>query len=470
MLGELGRGGMGVVYKARQQALNRIVALKTIRGNRVGQKDLARFLVEAEAVAAIEHPNVVRVYAYGEHEGQPYMALEFLPGGTLAERIDRTGKLPPAETAQLVASVARGVAAAHALGIVHRDLKPANVLFAGTGERTSGVFSTVSGDASATPTAPNSDSRDTKPEPKVADFGLAKRGTSDLTQTQAVMGTPAYMAPEQADGKTKFVGPTADVWSLGVILYECLHGERPFQAPDVHGLLGMIRSAELPQLDSHSRIPRELDLICRKCLEKNPADRYPSAAEFADDLERYTRGEPVTVRPLSSAARGYRWAKRNPVVSGLLGAVFLISVGLVISLFAQYRQAVARAESEHNAKVEADGLAAKNAALAEAETERRKEAERLKRVADTEAARANEVSNFMTGLFRGSDPLDMFGEDILPQSWEKQRVKTTEVLLRDAAERFKTELKGQPLARAKLLTVVANSMTNLGITSPPSRC
>ncbi|MBA4189547.1 MAG: hypothetical protein C0467_16295 [Planctomycetaceae bacterium] len=459
ILGELGRGGMGVVYKARQVSLNRIVALKTIRGNRVGPKDLARFLIEAEAVAAIEHPNVVRVYEYGDYDGHPYMALEYLPGGTLGDRIEKAGKLPPLEAAGLIATIARGVAAAHALRIVHRDLKPANVLFGK--EESAGDISTA---PDATPNSHPSASA-----PKVADFGLAKRGASDLTQTQAVMGTPAYMAPEQADGRTKFVGPTADVWSLGVILFECLHGDRPFEAPDVHGLLGMIRSAEVPAYDSQSRVPRELDLICRKCLEKIPADRYPSATELADDLERFCRGEPVTVRPLGPTARAARWAKRNPVVAGLVGFVFVVSVGLVASLFAQYKQAVARAEFEHHAKEEAERLkvdavkfAEENAKLAQSETARRKEAEQLRKQADAEAARANQVSDFMTGLFRGTDPLDFFGNDILPQSWEKQRSKTADTLLKEAAEKFRTGLQDQPLTKARLSEAVANSLTSFG--------
>ncbi|WP_439620628.1 protein kinase domain-containing protein [Gemmata sp.] len=450
VLGELGRGGMGVVYKARQVALNRVVALKTILGGRVGPKDLARFLIEAEAVAAIEHPNVVRVYEYGDHEGQPYMALEFLPGGTLGDRIERAGgRLPPLAAARLVATVARGVAAAHALGIVHRDLKPANVLFGreDSAREDGGSGTGADGQTSA---------------PKVADFGLAKRAASNLTQTQAVMGTPSYMAPEQADGRTKFVGPTADVWSLGVILYEALHGERPFQAGDVHGLLGMIRSADVPAYDPRARVPRELDLICRKCLEKNPADRYPAAAELADDLERYARGEPVTVRPLGPAARAARWAKRNPVVAGLLAAVAAFSVGLVGSLFAHYREALARAAFEQQAKEGAERLRDAAEELADAEKARRIEAEALRRRAEAEAARANKVSDFMTGVFRGSDPLDFFGSDVLPQNWEQQRTKTADVLLREAAATLATALRDQPLTRAKLSDAVANALVSFG--------
>jgi serine/threonine protein kinase len=459
ILGELGRGGMGIVYKARQVSLNRIVALKTMRDDhRVGNKDLARFLVEAEAVAAIEHNNVVRVYEYGDHDGQPYMALEYLAGGTLGDRLFRDTRLPPQEAAGLIAAVARGVAAAHALRIVHRDLKPGNILF-GRDE------SSKVKDGSRPENTPGSGSSLTPTHsltPKVADFGLAKRLTSDLTQTEMVMGTPAYISPEQANGKTKFVGPTADVWALGIILYECLHGERPFRSPEIQTLLALIQSADMPAPDPSLRIPRELSLICRKCLEKNPADRYPTAAELADDLERFTRGDPVSVRPLGATTRAIRWAKRNPVVAGLLGMVLVVSLGLVGSLISQYRQALASADFERLAKEHAQKLAEDNATLAAAEAARRQEAERLQKLADAEAARANQVSDFMTSLFRGSDPLDIFGENILPQSWEKQRLKTADVLLHEAALKFSTELTGQPLARAKLMNAVANSMTNLG--------
>ena len=216
LLEPLGEGGMGQVWKARQVKLNRLVAVKMILGDqRAGSKELIRFLAEAEAVAAVKHPHVVQVYEYGEANGRPFLAMEYLPGGSLADRLERTGRLEPKAAAELVATLAGAVQAAHDLGIVHRDLKPGNVLF------------------------------DERGQPKVTDFGLAKRaGGSDLTATQAVMGTPAYMAPEQARGETKFVGPQADVYSLGVILYECLTGTRPFADPDQIALLRKVAEDE----------------------------------------------------------------------------------------------------------------------------------------------------------------------------------------------------------------------------------
>jgi serine/threonine protein kinase len=240
ILGVLGRGGMGVVYKARQVALQRVVALKMIRSMGASAVEAARFLVEAEAVAASKHPNVVQVYEYGEREGQAFIALEFLAGGSLADRLrpaqagNPQSQLAAAQAADLVAQVADGVQAAHDQGVVHRDLKPGNILFDEAGQ------------------------------PKVADFGLARRGVSDMTATGAVMGTPSYMAPEQARGATKFVGPTADVYALGVILYECLAGRVPFQGEDVWAVMQKVIHEAPPPLRSFASGP------CRGC---RPAPR-----------------------------------------------------------------------------------------------------------------------------------------------------------------------------------------------------
>jgi tRNA A-37 threonylcarbamoyl transferase component Bud32 len=337
VLGELGRGGMGVVYKARHVKLNRTVALKMVLagGAAVGRL-VIRFLAEAEAVAAVKHPHVVQVYEYGEAGGLPFMALEYLPGGTLADRLARGGR---ADLVAAVAKVARGVAAAHLLGIVHRDLKPGNVLFDDSGE------------------------------PKVADFGLAKLETgSDVTATGAVMGTPAYMSPEQAGGNTKFVGPQADVWALGVILYECLTGERPFRAEDSRGLLAAVMTADPPGPRSRApSVPRDLELICLRCLSKAPHERYPTAAELADDLERFARHEPISIRPAGPLERAVKWVRRNQILAGALASVTLALVaGTAVSIaFALESQAeAARAEGEwQRAEGKAAELAKVNAEL-----------------------------------------------------------------------------------------------------------
>src|SRR5262249_39249029 len=244
---EIGRGGMGVVYLARQVPLGRLVALKMLLGGeRAGPKELIRFLAEAEIMAAVPHPHVVQVYECDEHAGGPYLAMEYLPGGSLAGRLKENGALEPRSAAELVQKLARAAQAAHEQGIVHRDLKPSNVLFDADGE------------------------------PRVTDFGLAKRSAADLTRTQAVVGTPAYMAPEQTQGRGKFATPETDMWALGVILYECLTGARPFDASDAQAVIKQIAEHDpAPPHHPSSRTPQDLATICLKCLPQAPAQRYP---------------------------------------------------------------------------------------------------------------------------------------------------------------------------------------------------
>jgi tetratricopeptide (TPR) repeat protein len=466
MLGELGRGAMGVVFRARQVKLNRVVALKMAFGSRVDDKDLIRFLAEAEAVASVKHENVVQVYDYGDVGGQPYMALEFCLAGSLAEVIKEEGRLDPIDAAETVGRIAEGVAAAHELGIVHRDLKPANIL--------------LQVDRKAANLHP--DEIATLPleelTPKVSDFGLAKRAAVELTATQAVMGTPAYMSPEQAVGKTKFVGPPADVWALGVIMYECLTGHRPFRGESTYEVLAQILTDNpTPVRKLRPQVPSDLDLVCRKCLEKNPVDRYPTARELADDLSRFVRGEPISVRPLSTAALARRWVKRNPVVTGLLGLVVLVTFGLLGSLYAQNRQATARAaESEKRevaereraeAKVaEAEAIAATaraNAAVAEANAATAR--------ARTQAEQVNTLLKLMNELFRSPDPLaTYFGEAGAALGVAGPAEGGAGVLgpfLRAAAAEFRGPGPdaASTLVRAKLLASIGNGMKSLGMYS-----
>jgi tRNA A-37 threonylcarbamoyl transferase component Bud32 len=297
ILGELGRGGMGVVYKARQVRLNRLVALKMIlAGKQAGPKELLRFQAEAEAVARLQHPHIVQVYEVGEHAGRPFIALEFCPGGSLAERFQ--GQPQMARTAaELVRTLAGAVQHAHGHGIIHRDLKPANVLLA---------------------------EDDTL---KISDFGLAKQLDTSVAMTQsgAIVGTPSYMAPEQTAGRTQKIGPATDVYALGAILYEALTGRPPFRAATPMDTLEQVRSQEpvaVRQLQPH--MPRDLETICHKCLQKEPAKRYGSAAALADDLGRFLAGEPILARPVGHIERLGRWCKRNPVVASLTVAVFVL--------------------------------------------------------------------------------------------------------------------------------------------------
>jgi hypothetical protein len=298
--GELGRGGMGVVYRAVELSLNRPVALKVLlAGEFASASDLARFRAEAEAAAAVQHPHVVRVYAAGQHDGLPYLALELVPGDSLAARLT-AGPLQAEEAARVVEQIARGVQAAHDRGVLHRDLKPANVLF------------------------------DDRGEPKVADFGLAKLGDSGLTASGAVMGTPSYMAPEQARGDGKLVGPAVDVWALGAMLYECLAGRPPFRGQSAPETLRLVSEADPEPLPRS--VPRDLRTVALKCLEKDPAKRYASAGAMADDLAAWRRGDPLAARPPGLVGRAGRWMRRHPgPVYVAAGA--LIAAALVVAIY-----------------------------------------------------------------------------------------------------------------------------------------
>jgi tetratricopeptide (TPR) repeat protein len=296
----LGRGGMGVVYQARHRALNRVVALKMIlSGQYADGEERSRFRREAEAIARLSHPNIVQIYEVGEHQGRPYIALEFLEGDPLSRRLGGT-PMPPLQSARLVESLARAVQHAHEAGIVHRDLKPANIL-PGRG----GVV-------------------------KIVDFGLAKVVAQDQTQTQtgAVVGTPSYMAPEQAAGRTKEVGPPADVYALGAILYEMLVGAPPFRGDSVAATLELVREQEpVPPRQLQPKAPQDLEIICLKCLRKDPRKRYEGAGALADDLACFLVNKPIRARPVGQLERLGRWGRRNPAVAGLLAVVFVLLAG-----------------------------------------------------------------------------------------------------------------------------------------------
>jgi WD40 repeat protein len=298
---ELGRGGMGVVYQARQVKLNRLVALKMIlAGAHAGEGELARFKTEAEAVARLQHPHIVQIHEVGEHNGLPYFSLEFCEGGSLESKLGGAPR-PPGEAARLVETLARAMDAAHRAGIVHRDLKPANVLLAGDGT------------------------------PKITDFGLAKKlDQTDQTASGAIMGTPSYMAPEQASGKSKEVGPPADVYALGAILYEVLTGRPPFKAATAFDTIAQLLQDEpVPPRLLQPQTPRDLETICLKCLYKEPNKRYASALALADDLRRIQAGEPIQARPSRWWERTWKWCRRQPARAALI----LVSV-LAISLMA----------------------------------------------------------------------------------------------------------------------------------------
>src|SRR4051812_10487754 len=310
---ELGRGGMGVVFEARQISLNRPVALKMLRaGDLADAGDLRRFQVEAEAVAALDDPHIVPVYEVGEHQGRRYFSMKLIAGGSLAGRLDDYAADPKA-AARLMATVARAVHHAHQRGILHRDLKPANILV------------------------------DENGRPHVTDFGLAKRveAGDELTLSGAVMGTPGYMAPEQAAGRRSSITTAADVYGLGAILYALLTGRAPFVADSVLDTLDQVRERPPePPSRLNRRVGRDLETICLKCLEKDPRRRYDSAAALAADLERYLAGEPILARRTGLVERAAKWARRRPAIASLLGLVGLVAALGVAGIAWQWREAV----------------------------------------------------------------------------------------------------------------------------------
>jgi serine/threonine protein kinase len=324
LLEEIGRGGMGVVYKACQTKLNRLVALKMIlAGSLAVAKERARFQLEAEAVARLQHPNIVQIYEVGEVEGRPFFALEYVPGGSLADRLDGTPVLPNS-AAQLIETLARAMHYAHERGIVHRDLKPANILLV-RGGMVSGEWSQDTTDHSPLATH----------QPKIADFGLAKMLDQQQGQTQsgAIVGTPSYMAPEQAMAEKKQVGPAADVYALGAMLYELLTGRPPFRAATpLDTLLQVATEEPVPPSRLLPKAPRDLETICLKCLEKQPGKRYASAQALAEDLARFLNGEPIAARPVGTTERLWRWCRRNPALAASLGgAAAILGVATVVS-------------------------------------------------------------------------------------------------------------------------------------------
>ena len=321
ILAEVGRGGMGVVYKARHRGLHRLAALKMVlAGEFASPTQELRFRLEAELAARVQHPNIVQVYEIGSYEGRPFLALEWVEGGSLANRLD--GKPWPAgEAAALIETLARAIDVAHNQGVVHRDLKPANILL----QDDRGGTSNGDGTSSGSEFIPHPSSLIL---PKITDFGLAQpiEGGQTMTQSGFLVGTPGYMAPEQASGKRALVGPATDIHALGVMLYQLLTGQLPFQRDSTLELLRAVTFDEPARPRRlEPRLPRDLEAITLHCLEKEPSRRYPSALELAEDLERFRDGKQVVARPVGAVARLARAGRRRPLVALLL-ALLAVSV------------------------------------------------------------------------------------------------------------------------------------------------
>ncbi len=323
---EIGRGGMGVVYKARQISLNRLVALKMLRSVALASdEEVRRFRNEAEAVARLDHPHIVPVYEVGEHDGRHYFTMKLIAGPSLHESLRPFGADPKA-AARLVADVAEAVHHAHQRGILHRDLKPSNILLDELGR------------------------------PHVTDFGLAKRvgGGEGLTVSGVVLGTPAYMAPEQAGGHKRLVTTLSDVYGLGAVLYALLTGAAPFGGETALETLDLVRTQPpVPPSRVNPKVPLDLETICLKCLEKDPARRYASAQALADDLSRYLAGDPILARPVRMWERVVMWARRSPAIAGLLGLVALVSALGLGGVIWQWRAAVRARDIALNREQEA---------------------------------------------------------------------------------------------------------------------
>ncbi|MCS6978294.1 MAG: protein kinase [Gemmatales bacterium] len=397
ILGKLGTGGWGVVYKARQIALKRVVAIKMVNpAAKVSPSDtddepahLQRFRRDAQAIARFQHPNIVQVFEIEEHEGRPFFALEYVDGGSLDNLINGTPQ-DPVESARWVETLARAVHYAHERQVIHRDLKPANILL--TKDRV----------------------------PKVSDFGMAKQldEASSLTHN-AIVGTPSYMAPEQADPKFGEITPLADVYGLGAILYECLTGRPPFKGPSVQGTIKQVLEQE-PIAPSRLQptIPKDLENICLQCLQKEPKKRYASAQELADDLRRFLNGEPVRARPVGPLVRLWRWSRRNPRVAVLLATVLILLTAIAITstIFALLLNAETQAKEAQRQQAlrnEATALDIMNEAL-----------ELLR----------SQVTDFYTSLRDTPNIPQSLRDDLLAKS-DKELDRLMEI----AAERFKLQ-------------------------------
>jgi len=403
LLEEIARGGMGVVYRAKQLGLNRTVAVKMIlSGQFASEGELQRFRSEAEAVASLQHPSIVAVHEVGEHDSQLFFSMDYVEGPNLAQLV-RDGPLASVRAAQCVKAVAEAIQYAHERGILHRDLKPSNILL------------------------------DAQGRPHVTDFGLAKQLddsqlstlNSQLTITGQVLGSPNFMPPEQAAGSRKDVGPASDVYSLGAILYHLMTGRAPFLADSVTATLRLVAETEpAPPRLLVPNVPRDLETITLKCLEKDPRRRYASASELAEELGRFLRDEPIRARAVSGGEKAWRWRRRNPALAGTaaVGGILLlmVAIGSPIAAFRINRGRLAAEAGRTQAKLE--------------------------------AAKSKQVAEFLKDMLDGVGPTVALGRD----------TRMLREILDKTAERVSHDLTNQPAVEAELRATIGQVYTDLG--------
>jgi tetratricopeptide (TPR) repeat protein len=452
ILQTLGRGGMGVVYLARQLHLNRLVALKMVlAGSHSSEEDRLRFLAEAETIAKLQHPSIVQVHEFGTHEGKPYFALEYVSGGNLDQFLHATPQ-PPREAAQFLILLAEAMQVAHGKGIIHRDLKPGNILLELSERcRRAGETPPLVADNSARAGG----ARLNDFIPKISDFGLAKQleGGDDITATGMVLGTPSYMAPEQAGGKRGTVGPATDIYALGAILYEMLTGRPPFQGLHAMETALQVLSAEpVPPHRLVPTVPRDLETICLKCLHKESSRRYASAAALADDLRRFLDGQPIQARPVGRMERLRKWAQRRPAVAGLLTALFLVLAGSFAALSWLYLDADRQRQEALQAKDDARAAEAKAKQAEARATQAATQAREAEEQARKSAAQAAAINRFF---------IEDFLSQILPAKARSRTITLEEVLTR-AASRLGEVFAGQPELEFQMRALVGRAYSDLG--------
>jgi tetratricopeptide (TPR) repeat protein len=404
LLEEVARGGMGVVFRARQVSLDRVVALKMILAGRLAtEREVHRFRAEAEAVAKLRHPNIVAIHEVGVHEEQHYFSMDLVQGKDLASLV-REHPLSPATAARYVQAIAEAIHHAHQQGVLHRDLKPSNVLI------------------------------DETDQPRITDFGLAKqfKSDSDLTLSGQVLGSPNFMPPEQAAGRNQDVGPQSDIYSLGAILYHLLTGRPPFVAQTVQATLAKVLQSEpLAPRALNEAVPQDLQTISLKCLEKDPRRRYRTARELADELGRFLRCEPIFARPVSPPEKLWRWCRRKPGLAASLSAAVLLLVMFAIgSIVGTWRIAQAR----------------------DAERQARRHAVTAEIMASDESERSQAVAQFLKDMLLGVGPAVARGRD----------TKLLREILDNTNERLARDLRGQPQVEADLRNVLGKVYEQLG--------